>query len=56
MRCRFDVGERAIGKTQGVVDPTEHPQRDGILYIRYPGINASVNTADLFEVIRTTMR
>src|SRR6516164_4267080 len=38
MRCRFDVAERTVGKPQGLVYSTEHPQRDGILYLRYPGI------------------
>src|SRR4029077_19275942 len=25
MPCRLGVGEGAVGKTQGLVDPTEHP-------------------------------
>jgi hypothetical protein len=30
MRCRFGVGEGAVGKPQSLVDSPEHPQRDGI--------------------------
>src|SRR6516162_3011237 len=30
MRCRLGVGEGAVGKTQSLVNPTEHPQCEGV--------------------------
>jgi hypothetical protein len=30
MRCRLGVGEGAVGKRQGLADPTENPQSEGV--------------------------
>jgi hypothetical protein len=35
MRCRFGVGEGSVGKAQSLVDPTEHPQCEGIKNLGY---------------------
>ena len=34
MPCRLGVGEGAVGKTQSLVNPTEHPQREGVVNLR----------------------
>jgi hypothetical protein len=34
MRCRLGIGERTVGNAQGLVDSSEHPQRDGIISFR----------------------
>src|SRR5215471_11861059 len=34
MRCRFGVGEGAVGKAQSLVDSTEHPQCEGVPNLR----------------------
>src|SRR6516162_9064366 len=34
MRCRLGIGERAVGKVQSLVDPTEHPQCEGVVNLR----------------------
>jgi len=34
MRCRFGVGEGAVGKRQSLVGSTEHPQCEGIVNLR----------------------
>jgi len=35
VRCGLGIGERAVGKRQGLVDPTEHPQCEGVGNLRY---------------------
>jgi hypothetical protein len=41
MRCRLGVDQGVVGKAQSLVDSSEHPQRNGILYLRYDaGIRA----------------
>src|SRR5262249_55233850 len=34
MRCRLSIGEGAVGKWQGLVDSTEHPQYEGVVNLR----------------------
>ena len=34
MRCRLGAGESAVGKRQGLVDSTEHPQHEGVVNLR----------------------
>jgi hypothetical protein len=47
MRCRLGAGESAVGKRQGLVDSTEHPQCEGVGNLR---CNAGIRAEPVGEI------